>query len=136
MVAVLRLREDRIRRGGDQTPFIEEGHPAVRLIETQENVAHQHSAEDVFANISPPYLARITAVVVASASALARSPSVPQNFEASGTASRIRFTWAPTNRVHHYVVAARPAGETYYRRRIYLPAGRTSYEASPSHFRI
>ena len=136
MVAVPRLREDRIRRGGDQTPFIAEGHPAVRLIETQENVAHQHSAADVFENVSPAYLARITAVVVASASALARSPSAPQNFAASGNASRIRFSWAPANRVHHYALAARPAGETYYRRRIEVPADRTSYEARATDFGI
>jgi len=136
MVAVLRLREDRIRRGGDQTPFIAEGHPAVRLIETQENVAHQHSAADVFENVSPAYLARITAVVVASASALARSPSPPQNFTASGNASRIRFSWAAANRAHHYALAARPAGEPYYRRRIEVPADRTSYEASATDFGV
>ncbi len=136
MVAVPRLREDRIRRGGDQTPFIAEGYPAVRLIETQENVAHQHSAADVFENVSPAYLARITAVVVASASALARSPSPPQNFTASGNASRIRFSWAPADRVHHCALAARPAGEPYYRRRIEVPADRTSFEASATDFGI
>jgi len=136
MIAVPRLREDRIRRGGDHTPFIAEGLPAVRLIETQENVSHQHSAADVFENVSTPYLARITAVVVASASALARAPSAPQNFAAAGNAARIRLSWAPASRADHYALAARPVGETYYRRRIEVPADRASYEASATDFGI
>lgn len=136
MVAIPRLREDRIGRGGDQSSFIAEGHPGVRFIETQENVAHQHSAADVFENVTPAYLARMTAVVVASAAALARSPSAPQAFEASASAERIRFTWAHSNRAHHFVIAARPSGETYYRRRIEVPADQTTYEASATDFGI
>jgi acetylornithine deacetylase/succinyl-diaminopimelate desuccinylase-like protein len=136
MVAIPRLREDRIRRGGDQTPFIAEGYPGVRFIETQENVAHQHSLEDVFENVTPAYLARMTRVVVASAAALARSPPAPQSFSASGGAARIRFTWAATKGAEHYVVAARPAGETYYRKRIEVPAGQTTLEASGTDFGI
>jgi acetylornithine deacetylase/succinyl-diaminopimelate desuccinylase-like protein len=136
MVAVPRLREDRIGRGGDQTSFIAEGYPAVRFIETQENVAHQHSPDDVFSNVVPAYLARLTGVVVASAASLARSPHAPRTFEASGNTGRMRFTWSPTQRAHRYVVVARPVGETYYRRRILVPAEQTAFEASATDFGI
>ncbi len=136
MVAVPRLREDRIRRGGDHSSFIALGRPAVRFIETQENVAHQHSVEDLFAHLAPGYLARMTAVVVSSAAALARAPASPTSFAASGSADRIRLSWAATKGAHHYAVAARPVGETYYRKRIEVSAEKTAFEASATDFGI
>src|SRR5262249_34208896 len=50
--------------------FIAVGRPAVRFIETQENVEHQHSVEDVFAHLAPGYLTRMTAVVASAAALL------------------------------------------------------------------
>ncbi len=137
MTAVPRLREDRISRGGDHEPFIAEGFPGVRFIETQENVAHQHSLQDVVGNISPGYLARMTRVVAASAAALARAPVAPASFAASFTGDgRIRATWAAVARADHYVLAARPVGETYYRLRRVVPLGQTAVEVTALDFGI
>ena len=136
MVAVPRLREDRIRRGGDHSSFIAVGRPAVRFIETQENVEHQHSVEDVFAHLAPGYLARMTAVVASTAAALARAPAAPTSFAAAGNTERIRFSWAEAKGAHHYAVAARPVGETYYRKRIEVAADKTAFEGSAADFGI
>ena len=136
MVAVPRLREDRIRRGGDHSSFIEVGRPAVRFIETQENVAHQHSPEDVLAHITPAYVARMTKVVIAGAAALARSPVPPASFSAAGSTERIRLSWGRVEKAHHYAVAARPVGETYYRKRIEVGADKTGLEATATDFGI
>jgi hypothetical protein len=136
MVAVPRLREDRIRRGGDHSSFIAVGRPAVRFIETQENVEHQHSVEDVFAHLAPGYLTRMTAVVASSAAALARAPAAPTSFTASGSTERIRFSWTGAKGAHHYEVAARPVGETYYRIRIEVAAEKTAFEGSAADFGI
>ena len=136
MVAVPRLREDRIRRGGDHSSFIAVGRPAVRVIETQENVAHQHSVDDIFAHLAPGYLARMTAVVVGSAAALAAAPAAPTSFAAAGNTDRIRFSWAEAKGAHHYAVAARPVGETYYRKRIDVAAEKTAFEGSATDFGI
>ncbi len=39
---VLVYRPDRFLRGGDQTPYLENGYPAVRFTEMNENYQHQH----------------------------------------------------------------------------------------------
>ena len=137
MTEVPRLREDRIGRGGDHSSFIAEGIAAVRFIETQENVAHQHSAADTVANIAPDYLRRMTQVVAASAAALARAPAAPTTPAVSfGNDGRTRLTWSPAPRADHYVVAARPVGELYYRKRIPVAASETSREIEPLEFGI
>ena len=39
---VMIYRNDRFLRGGDHTPFVQKGFPAVRIIEMNENYNHQH----------------------------------------------------------------------------------------------
>src|SRR6185295_8124957 len=39
---VMVYRNDRYLRGGDHTPFIQKGFPAVRITEMNENFLHQH----------------------------------------------------------------------------------------------
>jgi Zn-dependent M28 family amino/carboxypeptidase len=81
-------RRDRFLRGGDQISFLQQGFPAVRFTEPNENFDHQHQDVRVengkqFGDLSEfvdfPYLARVTRVVGSSLSALARSPRAPRN---------------------------------------------------------
>ncbi len=135
MAMLPQLREDRVGRGGDHESFIAEGFPGVRFIETVENVAHQHSQQDVFDNLNLPYLGRMTQVVVSSAAALARAPRAPTSLSASATGnSALRLSWiaAETGRVDHFVVAARPVTENFYRGRSAVPASSTSYVGQAS----
>jgi hypothetical protein len=118
MIALPRLREDRISRGGDHESFIAEGIPAVRFIEAQENVLHQHTAEDTLDNMMPSYVGRITKVVVASAAGLARAPAAPASLSVEASPGRIHATWSAAAGAAGYVVAVRPAGEPSYRRRV------------------
>jgi hypothetical protein len=126
MTIVPKLREDRPGRGGDHESFIAAGYPGVRFIETNESpnagtmASHQHSPNDLFQYVTPAYSARIAQIVAAVAASLARAPDAPGGITVSGTAGAPRIAWtAPStgSSVDHYVVAARPATENFYRAR-------------------
>jgi hypothetical protein len=126
MAIIAKLREDRVGRGGDHKSFIARSIPGVRFIEPNENLAHQHSPDDLFAFVTPGYTARVTQVVAASAASLARAATPPRSMTASLlSASDVRVAWtAPASgpAVDHYVVAARATGENFYRSRVLVPA--------------
>jgi hypothetical protein len=135
MTAIPRLREDRLSRGGDQSSFIAQGIPAVRFIEAQENVAHQHTVEDTLANMTPAYTARMAQVVAASAAALARGPRAPESFTVSVPGpGKVHATWSAVEGAASYVVAVRPIGEPYYRLR--MPAKEPALDAAVKDFGI
>jgi hypothetical protein len=71
------FRNDRFGRGGDHTPFNQESYAAVRFTTANENYAHQHSVEDVFANVSVPYIARVARINAAVLATLALAPPAP-----------------------------------------------------------
>jgi len=71
------FRADRFGRGGDHTPFNQEGFAAVRLSSPQENFANQHTVTDTFANTSVPYITLVTKVNGAAAASLAWAPKAP-----------------------------------------------------------
>jgi len=115
-----RLREDRFGRGSDHMSFIAAGLPAVRLIEAVENLAHQHSPEDVPRHVSAEYMARVAAVVVAAVASLARAPSPPGGIAFHDGA----LSWtASTHGASSYVFAARPVTELSYGRRVAAASG-------------
>ena len=109
------LREDRPGRGSDHSSFINQGDPAVRIMERFEcspspvdnscggpfpcpppaqipascksfSTAHQHTPFDLNQFITPSYAAQIAQVMAATAASLARAPGAPQNFMVSGNA--------------------------------------------------
>jgi hypothetical protein len=71
------FRGDRFLRGGDQTPFANQGYAAVRLTTASEIYANQHSTTDTFANTSVPYAARVARVNGAALASLALAPVPP-----------------------------------------------------------
>jgi hypothetical protein len=71
------FRADRFGRGGDHTPFNQEGFTAVRLSSPEENFANQHTVTDTFANTSVPYITLVTKVNGAAAASLALAPKPP-----------------------------------------------------------
>lgn len=82
--ADLIFRSDRFGRGGDHTPFNEEGYAAVRFTTPSENYANQHSPTDNFANTSPGYIAQVTRLNAAAAAAMALAPRPPITVAESG----------------------------------------------------
>jgi hypothetical protein len=75
------FRADRFGRGGDHTPFNQEGFSAVRLSSPEENFANQHTVTDTFANTSVPYITLVTKVNGAAAASLAWAPKPPVTSE-------------------------------------------------------
>jgi Zn-dependent M28 family amino/carboxypeptidase len=77
MAADMIFRYDRFGRGGDHTPFNQEGYAGVRFTTPNENFAQQHSALDTFANASPAYATRVVRVNAAAAALMALAPAPP-----------------------------------------------------------
>jgi hypothetical protein len=69
--------QDRLGRGGDHSPFQQEGFAAVRLSTPNEILANEHHATDTLENMSIPYAARVIRVNGAIAAALALAPRTP-----------------------------------------------------------
>ncbi|MGA0559585.1 M28 family metallopeptidase [Larkinella sp. VNQ87] len=85
---VMVYRNDRYLRGGDHTPFVTRGFPAVRITEMNENFAHQHQDlrtqdgveyGDYVKFMDFDYLRKNTAMNLAVLANLAKAPSMPQN---------------------------------------------------------
>jgi Peptidase family M28 len=71
------FRADRFGRGGDHTPFNQQGYGAVRFTSVAENYANQHTATDTFANTSPRYVSRVAKINLAAIASLANAPKSP-----------------------------------------------------------
>jgi hypothetical protein len=69
--------QDRLGRGGDHSPFQQEGFAAVRFSTPNEFLAHEHHEADTLENMSVPYTARVAQVNAAVAATLALSPRMP-----------------------------------------------------------
>jgi len=81
-------RGDRFLRGGDQESFQDDGFPAIRFVEANENFAHQHQnvrvenglqCGDLLQYIDFDYMAAVTRVNVAALAALASAPPPPSD---------------------------------------------------------
>lgn len=79
-------RNDRFLRGGDHTPFVENGFTAVRITEMNENFEHQHQDlriekgvryGDLQEFMDFEYLRKNTGVNIAVLASLAKAPSTP-----------------------------------------------------------
>ena len=71
-------RADRFGRGGDHTPFNQQGIAAVRVSEAREHYARQHSVDDTPDGVDAAYLTRNVRVNVAALASLALAPSAPR----------------------------------------------------------
>jgi len=69
--------QDRLGRGGDHSPFQQEGFGAVRISTPNEILKNQHHETDTLENMSVPYTARVVKVNGAIAAALALAPRTP-----------------------------------------------------------
>ncbi|GAA3944073.1 M20/M25/M40 family metallo-hydrolase [Hymenobacter algoricola] len=85
---VLEYRPDRFLRGGDHTPFNQQGFTAVRFTEMNEDFTHQHqdlrtengrAYGDTPEGMDFQYLRKNTGVNLATLASLALAPAAPQN---------------------------------------------------------
>lgn len=97
-------RADRMGRGGDQLPFLEQGYPAVRFTVAVEDYDHQHQDlrtqdgvkyGDTVDTMDFPYLAKVTRLNVAALAALAKSPMPPAPVADAAVKTWTDVTWKP-----------------------------------------
>lgn len=112
-------RPDRFQRGGDHTPFLELGYPAVRFSEVTENYDHQHQTlrtengkfyGDTIDFMDFPYLAKVTALNMAVIRELAAAPAAPEGVTIEGALSAdTKVSWQPVPGAAGYRVRWRQA---------------------------
>ncbi|QGK68253.1 M20/M25/M40 family metallo-hydrolase [Allosaccharopolyspora coralli] len=120
-------RLDRYLRGGDHRAFLEEGFPAARFTEPNEDYAHQH--QDVreeggvqygdlpeFCDFG--YIAGVARVNAATLWPLAQAPSVPRDVvvDTSGLTNDTTLSWSPGSGTapEGYEVVWRPTAEPFW----------------------
>ncbi|MCZ6598850.1 MAG: M20/M25/M40 family metallo-hydrolase [Planctomycetota bacterium] len=111
------FRLDRLGRGGDHIPFHEQGLPALRLTEANENYARQHqdvreedgvAYGDVLEHVSAEYVARVARVNAALLAQLALAPPAPQGMRVRGAVRYdTRLSWEPVEGAAGYVAVWR-----------------------------
>lgn len=97
-------RPDRFGRGGDHEPFLKLGYPAIRFSVANEDWDAQHqdlrkegaiAYGDTIDKMDFPYLAKVTAINVATLARLAAAPAAPNKVTISGALSRdTQVEWA------------------------------------------
>src|SRR5690348_757490 len=99
-------RTDRYGRGGDQVAFLEQGFPAVRVTESQEDYTHQHQDirvengihyGDTIDHVDFDYLANVTRVNALTMAAMASAPMPPQDVTIKGAVTYdTTVSWKPS----------------------------------------
>ena len=97
-------RADRMGRGGDQLPFLEQGNPAVRFSVAIEDYEHQHQDlrtengiryGDTIDEMDFPYLAKVTRLNIGALAALAAAPMPPTATADGAVKTWTDVTWKP-----------------------------------------
>ncbi|TCP33372.1 M20/M25/M40 family metallo-hydrolase [Sphingomonas sp. BK235] len=112
-------RPDRFGRGGDHEPFLRQGYPAVRFSVAAENWDRQHQDvrtengrvfADTIEGMDFDYLAKVTAINVATIARLAAAPAAPATATIAGALSYdTKVSWAPVPAAARYKVYWRRA---------------------------
>ncbi len=109
-------RTDRMGRGGDQLPFLENGYPAVRFSVAVEDYEHQHqdlrtengvNYGDTTDEMDFPYLAKVTRLNVRALDRLARSPMPPSAKAEAAVQTFTDISWKPVAGASFYEVFQR-----------------------------
>ncbi len=128
-------RPDRFGRGGDHTPMLEAGFPAVRFTVGVENYDAQHQDlrtengkvfGDTADRMSFPYLAKVTALNVAMLRQLAAAPPAPASVVAGGAVSTdMTVKWSTVPGAAGYRVRWRRADQATWEASKDVPATAT-----------
>lgn len=128
-------RNDRFLRGGDHTPFVENGFPAVRITEMNENFEHQHQDlrtengvryGDLQEFMDFEYLRKNTAVNISVLANLATAPSTPTDvkIDVKNLSNSSYLYWkAPANgTVKGYYVLMRETSSAVWEKKFFTTA--------------
>ena len=129
---VMVYRNDRFLRGGDHTPYVENGYAAVRITEMNENYYHQH--QDVrkengiqYGDLSEfmdfEYLRKNTAMNLSNLANLAKAPAKPEEIriEVRKLSNYTSLSWkAPlTGKVKGYYILMRETTSAFWQKKFF-----------------
>jgi hypothetical protein len=133
--AFLVRRPDRFGRGGDHTPLLEAGYPAVRFTSGVENYDAQHQNlrtengrvyGDTADRMDFPYLAKVTALNLATLRGLADAPIAPAKVVLDGALSAdTKVRWTASDGATGYRLWWRRADQQVWTDMRDVPAGTT-----------
>ena len=132
MEVKLIYRSDRFLRGGDQTPFLQQGFTAVRMSEMNENFIHQHENVRVENGVHYgdlpefmdfEYLRKVAGVNLSAAASLAQSAGKPQEvkIDVRGLSNSTSLSWkAPVQgKAKGYYVLMRETSSPVWEKKFY-----------------
>jgi hypothetical protein len=132
-------RPDRFARGGDHLPALELGFPAIRFTVGVENYRHQHQDlrtendieyGDTVDKMDFDYLAKVTALNVATATAISNAPPAPVSASLGGAVSSDTIVkWTPVTGASGYRVYWRKADQPDWQEKVDV-AGASVSEAT------
>lgn len=106
------FRQDRLGRGGDHTPYLQQGWPGLRFTERLENYKRQHLPTDDLAHVNFGYIAQVARLNATVLASLASAPSTPdsvvarrENSASGGQAWAL--SWKPVSGATGYEVLVR-----------------------------
>jgi hypothetical protein len=130
---VMVYRNDRFLRGGDHTPYVENGYSAVRITEMNENFNHQHQDVrtekgvvygDLLEFMDFEYLRKNTTLNLANLANLAKSPGMPQEvkIEVRGLSNGTQLSWkAPAyGKAKGYYILMRETTSAVWERKVFV----------------
>lgn len=110
--ANLVLRRDRFQRGGDHTPFNNNGFTAVRFTESVEEFSHQHTENDLPKFVDFRYLSNVVRLNLLTMASLADAEDAPTEVRFDRAQSHdTTITWRAKPGVR-YMVYWRPSSQT------------------------
>ncbi len=128
-------RNDRFLRGGDHTPFVENGFAAVRITEMNENYTRQHQDVriengiqygDLIEFIDFEYLRKNTGMNLSTLANLAKAPSMPQDVKIDvkklSNTSYLYWKKAKTGNVKGYYLLMRETTSAVWQKKIFTTA--------------
>lgn len=140
-------RNDRFLRGGDHTPFSQNGFPAIRFCEMNENFDHQHQDVrtengvkygDLPEFMDFEYLRKITCSNLAVFSNLAWSPKAPVNvgIEVKKLSNSSTLVWeAPEGKkVFGYQILIRETSSSHWEKTIFVTSTKAEIPYSKDNF--
>jgi hypothetical protein len=128
-------RNDRFLRGGDHTPFVENGFTAVRITEMNENYTRQHQDVrkengiqygDLIEFIDFEYLRKNTGMNLSTLANLAKAPSMPEEVKIDvkklGNNSFLYWKKPVTGNVKGYYLLMRETTSAFWQKKIFTSA--------------
>ena len=129
---VMVYRNDRFLRGGDHTPYVENGFAAVRITEMNENYTRQHQDVrqengveygDLLEHIDFEYLRKNTALNLANLANLAKAPAMPEavkiDVKKLSNTSSLNWQQPKTGQVKGYYILLRETTSAFWQKKIF-----------------